>query len=64
MERSSNDHRKTNKKAITLTNHKRRNQRDNQSELLTINGDFFRAREKSRAQGATDFGFASHWWKN
>ena len=62
MERFSNDYRKTNKKGITSTNHNKRNSTMNQSELLAITGDFFRAREKQRVQAV--IGFASHWWKN
>ena len=36
----------------------------NQSEFLAIIEDLFKAREKSRVQGAIGFGFASHWLKN
>jgi len=36
----------------------------NQSEFLPITGKLVKARGKSRVQGATDFGFASHRLKN
>ena len=36
----------------------------NQSQLLAITCNSPEAREKSRAHGAIDFGFASHWLKN
>ena len=36
----------------------------NQSEFRAITWDLLKAREKSRAQGAIGFGFASHWLKN
>ena len=35
-----------------------------QSEFAAITWDMFKAREKSRVQGAIGFGFASHWLKN
>ena len=36
----------------------------NQSKFLAIIWNLLKAREKSRVQGAIDFGFASHWLKN
>ena len=36
----------------------------NQSQFLAITCNSLEAREKSRVQGAIDFGFASHWLKN
>ena len=36
----------------------------NQSILLAGIASLLKAREKSRVQGAIDFGFASHWLKN
>ena len=36
----------------------------NQSELLAITCNLYKAREKSRLQGAVDVGFPSHWLKN
>ena len=36
----------------------------NQSQFLAITCISLEAREKSRAQGAIGFGFASHWLKN
>ena len=39
----------------------------NQSEFLAVTSvspNLLKAREKSRLQGATGFGFASHWYKN
>ena len=36
----------------------------NQSEFLAITCNLLKAREKSRAQGAIGFDFASHWLKN
>ena len=36
----------------------------NQSEFLAITCSSLKAREKSRVQGAIDFGFASDWLKN
>ena len=36
----------------------------NQSQFLAITCNSFKAREKSRVQGAIGFGFASHWLKN
>ena len=35
-----------------------------QSQFLAITCNSLKAREKSRAHGATGFGFASHWLKN
>ena len=46
-------------KTNTLTNHKRSKQRDEPIRIpLAITGDLLKAREKSRAQGAIDCGFA------
>ena len=36
----------------------------NQSQFLAITCNSFKAREKSRVQGAIALGFASHWLKN
>ena len=36
----------------------------NQSEFLVITCNSLKEQEKSRVQGAIDFGFASHWLKN
>ena len=36
----------------------------NQSQVLAIVCNSFKAREKSRAHGGIGFGFASHWLKN
>ena len=36
----------------------------NQSQFLAISCNSLEAREKSHAQGAIGFGFASHWLKN
>ena len=54
-ERFSNDYRKTNTKVTTPTS---RNSAMNQSEFLEITRNLFKARGKSRVQGA--IGFASH----
>ena len=35
-----------------------------QSQVLAITCNLFKAREKSRVHGAIGFGFASHWLKN
>ena len=39
------------------------NSATNQSELLAITCNLFKAREKSRVQGAIGFGYASNWLK-
>ena len=36
----------------------------NQSVFLPITCSLLKAREKSRVEGAIDFGFASHWLNN
>ena len=36
----------------------------NQPEFLAINRNLLGARKNSRLQGATGFGFTSHWLKN
>jgi len=59
----SNDCRKTNTKVISSTNHNRSKER-NEPVRLKNGCKLFKAREKSRVQGAIGFGVASHWLKN
>ena len=50
---------KTNTKVTTSIN-KRSKQRDEEIRIPSITCDVFKAREKSRVQGAIGFAFASH----
>jgi len=63
MERFSNDCRKTNTKLLLRPITTREERAMNQSEVLANTCNLLKAREKSRVQGATGFGFASHWLK-
>ena len=55
---------KTNTKVTTSINKKRSKQRDEEIRIPSTTWDVFKAREKSRVQGAIGFVFASHWLKN